>query len=123
MINNLHDFFQITGIHRHISSEQLFKESAILLIAVFGHDTFRSNILIGLCTVPCTSIPTEGTEPKMERLHLFHYEKTKAYKELELRHTDAMALDFLRCIKMFEYKKGTHFMKAFHKLVHKKDKK
>ncbi|XP_019853528.1 PREDICTED: protein unc-13 homolog D-like [Amphimedon queenslandica] len=113
-------------IKMHISSEQLFKESAILLIAVLGQDTFRSNVLIGLCAIPCTSIPIEGTEPKMEHLHLFHYERTKAYKELELRHADTIAQDFLRRINnMSEYKKGANFMQVFQKLVnvHKTDKK
>ena len=109
--------------YRHAKPEQLSKDGSILLLAIFDHDTFGSNDFAGLCAVPCTSIPKEGTEPKIEHLHLFHYEKTDAFKELELRHTDSMAQDFLKHMKKFEFDGETQAGHPFHKLLHFTDKK
>ncbi|XP_019853517.1 PREDICTED: protein unc-13 homolog D-like [Amphimedon queenslandica] len=110
-------------IKLHAKPEQLSKDGSILLLAIFDHDTFGSNDFAGLCAVPCTSIPKEGTEPKIEHLHLFHYEKTDAFKELELRHTDSMAQDFLKHMKKFEFDGETQAGHPFHKLLHFTDKK
>ena len=91
----------ISTLYRPVKPEQLSKDSSIILLAIFDYDTIWSNDFAGLCVVPCTSTPIEGTEPKIEHLYLFQYKKTDAYKELELRHTDVKAHDFLKYMKKF----------------------
>ena len=90
-------------LYRPVKPEQLSKDGSILLLAIFDHDTFGSNDFAGLCAIPCTSTPVEGTEPKIEHINLFQYQKTEAYEELELRHSDVKAQDFLKHMKKFVF--------------------
>ncbi|XP_019853732.1 PREDICTED: protein unc-13 homolog D-like [Amphimedon queenslandica] len=116
----LNPFFNET-INLTTNLGSLLKDGSILVLAVFDHDTFGRNDFAGLCALSCETIPVDhkGIEPKMEHLYLFHYEKTEAYKELELRHNaDSLAHDFLKLMKKFAYDGQTHTGHPFHRLLH-----
>lgn len=94
---------------------------------MFDHDTIGSNDFAGLCAVACNSTPLEGSEVKVEHLNLFHFERTPAYKELEIRESDQMALDFLKQMRRFRPEGGygqmqEDFSHSIQRLLHHKHK-
>ena len=71
---------------------------------MYDHDKFGRRF-VGICVVPCNAIPLKGGERKMEHLHLFHYEHTLAFKELENRMAEPMAQKFIKTMKKMVFKK------------------
>ena len=106
---------------RPADSEELKKDGAILLMAMFDYDLLSSDDFAGLCVIPCNSTPLEeGNEPKVEHLNLFHYKETRAFKELEKRSGDQVAGEFLKFIKKLVCEEGTHrsFNKFRYSITH-----
>lgn len=102
---------------RPVNPDHLVKDGSILLLAIYDHDTIGSNDFAGLCAVALNSTPLKGTEPKIEHLNLFHYEKTSAYEELELRNTDHSAHEFLKQMNKFVFEGETHAGHPFYRLL------
>lgn len=106
---------------REFMKYKLKEDGAILLLAVFDHDRFGANDFAGICVAPLSTTP-QGSELKMEHLHLFHHYETLAYKEIEYRSSENLAQDFLKLMKKFVFREKsplspTHTFSQFRKFT------